>query len=149
MSSSSETHLDFQVQCWASQYKRHVQQGAMKMVKGLECLSYKERPRELNVHPGVEKVKGDLIINDCRERLEKKKQTLLSERMSTNWIKANHTKTWGKHFFWKIYWTLEHVVQRFCTVHIWGYPNPKKIRLWSTCSYHTCSMQESWTLQSP
>lgn len=40
-----------------------------------------------------------MCINACRERLEKKGQTLLSERMSTNWNKANHIKTWEKHFF--------------------------------------------------
>lgn len=41
--------------CWASQYTRNmailerVQQGALKMVRGLECLICEERLRELGV----------------------------------------------------------------------------------------------------
>lgn len=80
---------------------QHVQQGTMKMVKGLGCLSYKEGPRELSVHPGAEKAQGR--SHRCAQMpaerdWRRKGQTHLSERMSTNWNKANLTKTWEKLF---------------------------------------------------
>lgn len=66
--SPGERHLECWVQLWAPQYERamdtleKVQQGAKKVIKGLEHLSYEERLRE----PGllsVEKrrLRGDLI----------------------------------------------------------------------------------------
>ncbi|KAK4828576.1 hypothetical protein QYF61_027666 [Mycteria americana] len=50
-----ETYLEYCVQCWAPQYKRDVdileriQQRAMKMMNGLEHLSYEEKLRELGL----------------------------------------------------------------------------------------------------
>ena len=58
-------HLEYCVQVWSSQYKKdrelleRVQRRAMKMIRGLEPLPYKDRLRELGLfQPGEKKAAG-------------------------------------------------------------------------------------------
>ncbi|KAK4829128.1 hypothetical protein QYF61_002207 [Mycteria americana] len=73
---SGETHLECCIQFWAPQYKREmellerVQQRATKMIKGLECLSYNARLRELGLFSlQKSRLREDLVnfkANICR-----------------------------------------------------------------------------------
>ena len=62
---SGEATPEYCVQFWAPQYKREmellvrVQRGVMKLMKGLEHVSYEERLRAGTVQTGEEKAEGE------------------------------------------------------------------------------------------
>ncbi|GAB0204009.1 mitochondrial enolase superfamily member 1 [Grus japonensis] len=76
-------HLEFSVQFWAPQYKTDmdiletVQQRAMKMIKGLEYLSYEERLRELGLFREERKEKR----REEKRREEKRREEKRREEM--------------------------------------------------------------------